>query len=617
MNETTDGTGAGMIFFENDFVSLPLFCVIKVIINGKGETSMLYIWSYLKKYPKWLALNLFSAVLFVIVNLGLPTILARMIDEGINPRDVDRLYFWGWVMFAIILLGIVGRIILSYAVGQLTTTMVRDMRNDLYAKLQEYSHREYEQIGVSSLVTRLTSDAFVLMQFADSMLKMGVITPLMMVSSVLLILTTSPSLAWIVAVSVPFLAVVVWYVAVKTRPLSEKQQKTLDHLNQFARENLTGLRVIRAFAREEFQEDKFAAENEVYAENSNKLFKLTGLTEPLFVQIIIAMIVAIVWFALDPLHDGSLKIGDLVAFIEYSFHALLSFLFLANLFTMYPRTAVSSRRLKEIMDMPISIDPNENGVTETASRGYLEFDNVTFAYPGETESPVLHNISFQAKPGETIAFIGSTGSGKSSLVQLIPRFYDVTLGKILVDGVDVRDYNLKALRQKIGFIPQKALLFTGTIAENLRYGKEDASVQELEQAAEISQAKEFIDSREERFDTHLAEGGSNLSGGQKQRLSIARAVVKDPDVFIFDDSFSALDYKTDATLRKRLKEVTGDATVLIVAQRVGTIMDADQIIVLDQGEIVGRGTHDELMESNEIYREIANSQLDSPSLTEE
>ena len=617
MNETTDGTGAGMIFFENDFVSLPLFCVIKVIIYGKGESSMLYIWSYLKKYPKWLALNLFSAVLFVIVNLGLPTVLARMIDEGINPRDVDRLYFWGWVMFAIILLGIVGRIILSYAVGQLTTTMVRDMRNDLYAKLQEYSHREYEQIGVSSLVTRLTSDAFVLMQFADSMLKMGVITPLMMVSSVLLILTTSPSLAWIVAVSVPFLAVVVWYVAVKTRPLSEKQQKTLDHLNQFARENLTGLRVIRAFAREEFQEDKFAAENEVYAENSNKLFKLTGLTEPLFVQIIIAMIVAIVWFALDPLHDGSLKIGDLVAFIEYSFHALLSFLFLANLFTMYPRTAVSSRRLKEIMDMPISIDPNENGVTETASRGYLEFDNATFAYPGETESPVLHNISFQAKPGETIAFIGSTGSGKSSLVQLIPRFYDVTLGKILVDGVDVRDYNLKALRQKIGFIPQKALLFTGTIAENLRYGKEDASVQELEQAAEISQAKEFIDSREERFDTHLAEGGSNLSGGQKQRLSIARAVVKDPDVFIFDDSFSALDYKTDATLRKRLKEVTGDATVLIVAQRVGTIMDADQIIVLDQGEIVGRGTHDELMESNEIYREIANSQLDSPSLTEE
>ena len=378
-------------------------------------------------------------------------------------------------MLLVIILGILGRIVLSYAAGKLTTSMVRDMRNDLYDKLQEYSHHEYEQIGVSSLVTRITSDAFVLMQFAEQTLKMGAITPIMMLSSILMIFLTSPSMAWIVAISVPFLAIVVWYVAVKTRPLSEKQQKTLDKINQYARENLTGLRVIRAFAREEFQEERFANENEIYADNSNRLFKLTGLTEPLFVQIIIAMIVAIVWFALKPLGSGELKIGDLVAFIEYSFHALLSFLLLSSLFTMYPRTAVSSERLKEVMDMPISIDPNENGITETATHGYLEFDNVTFAYPGETENPVLHNISFQAKPGETIAFIGSTGSGKSSLVQLIPRFYDVTLGKILVDGVDVRAYNLKALRQKIGFIPQKALLFTGTIAENIRYGKEDAS----------------------------------------------------------------------------------------------------------------------------------------------
>lgn len=543
--------------------------------------------------------------------------LARMIDEGINPKQTDRLFFWAWVMFGVIILGVLGRIVLAYAAGKLTTTMVQDMRNDLYAKLQEYSHHEYEQIGVSSLVTRLTSDAFVLMQFAEQTLKMGVITPMMMLSSILMIFLTSPSLAWIVAVSVPFLAVVVIYVAVKTKPLSEKQQKTLDKINQYVRENLTGLRVIRAFAREEFQEKRFADENEVYAQNSNKLFKLTGLTEPFFVQIIIAMIVAIVWFALDPLRDGSLEIGNLVAFIEYSFHALLSFLFLANLFTMYPRTAVSSQRLKEVMDMPISINPNEDGVTETETQGYLEFDNVTFAYPGETESPVLHNISFKAKPGETIAFIGSTGSGKSTLVQLIPRFYDVTLGKILVDGVDVREYNLKALRQKIGFIPQKALLFTGTIAENLRYGKEEASQEELSQAAEVAQAKDFIESREERFETHLAEGGSNLSGGQKQRLSIARAVVKKPDIYIFDDSFSALDYKTDEVLRRRLKEVTGQATVLIVAQRVGTIMDADQIIVLDQGEIVGRGKHEELMETNDIYREIADSQLKNQALTEE
>ena len=337
----------------------------------------------------------------------------------------------------------------------------------------------------------------------------------------------------------------------------------------------------------------------------------------MFIQIIVAMIVAIVWFALEPLNKGSLQIGDLVAFIEYSFHALFSFLIFANLFNMYPRMVVSSRRINEVLDMPLSISQNPDGITETTSRGYLEFDNVTFAYPGETESPVLHDISFKAGPGQTTAFIGSTGSGKSSLVSLIPRFYDVTLGKILVDGVDVRDYNLKALRQKVGFVPQKALLFTGSIEDNLKYGKSDAAIEELDQAAAVAQAKEFIDSREEGYATHLAEGGSNLSGGQKQRLAIARAVVKQPDIYIFDDSFSALDYKTDAQLRKRLKEVTQDATVLIVAQRVGTIMDADQIIVLDQGQIVGRGTHEELMQTNDIYRQIADSQLKSGKLLEE
>ena len=578
---------------------------------------MIYIWSYLKKYPKWLLLDILGALLFVVVNLGLPTALARMIDQGITPADKQALYFWAFIMFIIVLSGIVGRITLAYASGRLTTTMIRDMRNDMYDKLQEYSHHEYKKIGVSSLVTRMTSDAFVLMQFAEMSLRMGIVTPLMMVSSVIMVLVTSPSLAWIVVFAIPFLILVIYYVAAKTRPLSEKQQNTLDKINQYVRENLTGLRVIRAFARENFQEERFDLKNRSYEKTSNRLFKLTGLTEALFVQIIIIMIVAIVWFSLDPLKQGTIKIGDLVAFIEYSFHALFSFLIFANIFTMYPRMAVSSKRIQEVMAMPISIDPNINGIKETKTKGYLEFDNVTFAYPGETESPVLHDISFKAKPGETIAFIGSTGSGKSSLVNLIPRFYDVTLGWILVDGVDVRDYNLKALRQKIGFIPQKALLFTGTIGENLKYGKKDASLAELHSAADIAQAKEFIESRAEKFDSHLAEGGSNLSGGQKQRLSIARAVVKKPDIYIFDDSFSALDYKTDSLLRQRLKEVTGNSTVLIVAQRVGTIMNADQIIVLDEGEIVGRGSHDELMKSNAIYREIANSQLNQQSLTQE
>ncbi|MDN2998443.1 ABC transporter ATP-binding protein [Streptococcus suis] len=575
------------------------------------------IWTYLKKYPKWIALDLLGAFLFVVVNLGLPTFLARMIDQGITKNDVSQLYFWAGMMGLIVLLGIVGRVTLAYAAGKLTTNIVKDIRNDLYEKIQDYSHHEYEQIGVSSLVARMTNDAFVLMQFSEMVLKLGIITPLMMIASVIMTLVTSPSLAWTVAVAMPFLVFVIFYAATKTRPLSEKQQKRLDTINQYVRENLMGLRVIRAFTREEFQENRFAEVNEEYTDISKKLFNLTGLTEPLFVQIIIAMIVAIVWFALDPLKTGSLQIGDLVAFIEYSFHALFSFLLFANLFNMYPRMSVSSQRIQKVLDMPISISKNEEGITKSDTRGYLEFENVTFAYPGETESPVLHNISFKAKPGETIAFIGSTGSGKSSLVNLIPRFYDVTLGRILVDGVDVRRYNLKALRSKIGFIPQKALLFTGTIAENLKYGKMDASLAGLHDATDVAQAKEFIESKEEKFDTHLAEGGSNLSGGQKQRLSIARAIVKQPDIYIFDDSFSALDYKTDAILRSRLKEVTENATVLIVAQRVGTIMDADQIIVLNEGEIVGRGTHNELMESNEIYREIANSQLNRQSLTEE
>lgn len=575
------------------------------------------IWSYLKKYPKWLVYDLLGALLFVVVNLGLPTVLARMIDQAINPKDKQALTFWALIMLAVVILGIIGRITLAYATGKLSTNMVRDLRRDMYAKLQDYSHEEYEKIGVSSLVTRMTNDAFVLMQFTEMSLRMGVVTPLMMAFSVIMILITSPSLAWVVAVFMPFLIATIAYVAIKTRPLSERQQKTLDKINQYVRENLTGLRVIRAFARESFQEERFDKKNQAYASISTRLFTLTGLTEPMFIQIIVAMIVAIVWFALEPLNKGSLQIGDLVAFIEYSFHALFSFLIFANLFNMYPRMVVSSRRINAVMDMPLSISRNPDGVTETASRGYLEFDHVTFAYPGETESPVLHDISFKAGPGQTTAFIGSTGSGKSSLVSLIPRFYDVTLGKILVDGVDVRDYNLKALRQKVGFVPQKALLFTGSIEDNLKYGKSDAAIEELDQAAAVAQAKEFIDSREEGYATHLAEGGSNLSGGQKQRLAIARAVVKKPDIYIFDDSFSALDYRTDAQLRKRLKEVTQDATVLIVAQRVGTIMDADQIIVLDEGQIVGRGTHEELMKTNDIYREIADSQLKSGKLLED
>ncbi|UUX34176.1 ABC transporter ATP-binding protein [Fundicoccus culcitae] len=575
---------------------------------------MVYIWRYIKKYPKLLTMDVIGGFFFVLVNLGLPTVFALMIDRAIIPGDVDALYFWSVIMLVVIIAGLLGRLVLSYASSKLTTRMIRDMRNDLYKKTQLFSHQEYEKIGVSSLVTRITNDAFVLMQFAEMMLRMGVNTPLMFIGSVVMIIITSPSLAWFMIAALPLLTMAIYVIAKKSKPLSEKQQESLDKLNQYARENLTGLRVIRAFARESYQEEKFTQETNTYMETSSKLFKLMGTAMPIFTHILIWMSVLIIWFSLGEIEVGSLAVGNLVAFIEYVFHALYSFMMFANLFMMYPRMAVSAKRLQEIDEMPISIDPNLDGITQSQTRGYLEFKNVTFAYPGETENPVLHNISFKSKPGEIIAFIGSTGSGKSTLVQLIPRFFDVTLGSILVDGVDVRDYNIKALRKKIGFIPQKALLFTGTIGENLRYGKYHATEKEIERATDVAQAKDFVHKTQEKYHAFLAEGGSNLSGGQKQRLSIARALVRTPDIYVFDDSFSALDYRTDAELRRRLKEVTQESTTVIVAQRVSSIMNADQIIVLNEGEIVGRGTHDELMKSNDIYRDIAESQLKNVSL---
>lgn len=575
----------------------------------KGGYYLKLIWQYLKRHPQLLFLDLFGAMMFVVVNLGLPTILSFIIDQAIVPKDVPRLYYWLIVMAIVIILGTLGRIILIYAASKLTTTMVKDIRNDLFDKIQQFSHQEYETIGVSSLVTRVTSDAFVLMQFTDQMLRVGMITPIMMVSSLIAVLMTNRSLAWIILLAMPFVGLAVFIIARKSHPLSQKQQSNLDLLNQYGRENLTGLRVIRAFAREEYQEHKFDEANQSYTGVSSRLFKLMGTALPAFLHIFFWMLIAIIWFALKPLAEGTLLVGNLVAFVQYSFHALFSFMLLANLFIIYPKTSVSAQRLQEIFDMPISIDMNESGIKETQTEGYLEFDNVTFAYPGETENPVLENINFKAKPGEIVAFIGSTGSGKSTLVQLIPRFYDVTLGRIVLDGVDLRDYNLKALRRKIGFVPQKSLLFTGTIGDNLRFGKYNAEERELEHASDISQSRDFIEKTQKRFQTYLEESGGNLSGGQRQRLSIARALVKKPAVYIFDDSFSALDYQTDKQLRRRLKEVTYDATVLIVAQRVTSIMNADQIIVLDKGKIVGRGTHEELMASNEIYQEIAHSQI--------
>lgn len=566
------------------------------------------------RYKKYLLLNFICVFGFILIELGLPTILARMIDVGIRNNDFGYVKQQGILMVVITVVGIIMNILLGYFGSRITTNIVADIRDDLFKKIQSYSHQEYETLGVTSLITRMTNDAYQIMLFLQNILRIGFMTPMMFVVSLYMVMRTSVSLSYYVIGALPFLLLSVVAIAKFSEPLSKKQQKNLDKINSILRENLSGLRVIRAFVNEKFEEKRFAKVNDNYTKSSKSLFRLMAVAQPGFYFLFNIVMVLIIWSGAVQIDAGSLQVGDLIAFIEYIFHALFSFMLFASVFMMYPRAAVSAGRIQEALDASPSIKEDPNGVSETKTKGYIEFKNVTFAYPGHSQEPVIRNVSFTASPGETVAFIGSTGSGKSTLIQLIPRFYDVSDGEILIDGVDVRDYRLSKLRDKIGFIPQKALLFTGTIADNLRYGKEDATQEEMERAAEIAQATDFISKKTDGYDELLSEGGANFSGGQKQRLAIARAIIRRPEIYIFDDSFSALDYQTDAKLRARLKKETTESTVLIVAQRVGTIMHADKIIVLNEGEVVGIGTHRELLENCPIYYDIAASQLSKEEL---
>lgn len=577
---------------------------------------MKLMWHYTMRYKKLLLFDFICVFGFILIELGLPTILARMIDQAIPAGSTSDVNLLGILMAVVVVIGVIMNILLGYFTTRITTNITADIRDDLFAKTQGYSHREYETIGVSSLITRVTNDAYQIMLFMQNILRMGFMTPMMFAVSLYMIFRTSPSLSWYVLLALPALLVAVVAIAKISDPLSTRQQKNLDKINGILRENLSGLRVIRAFVNEKFEEKRFDKVNTAYTESSTSLFKLMAVAQPGFTFLFNIVMVLIIWNGTKQIDAGQLQIGDLIAFIEYIFHALFSFMLFASVFMMYPRAAVSARRIQEALDATSEIHENAQPVTETAQKGYVEFQNVTFAYPGHAESPVIRNVSFTAKPGETVAFIGSTGSGKSTLIQLIPRFYDVSDGRVLVDGVDTRDFSLAALRQKIGYIPQKALLFSGTIAENLRYGKEDATVAQMQRAADIAQAADFIAEQPDGFDARLSEGGTNFSGGQKQRLAIARAIIREPEIYIFDDSFSALDYQTDAKLRARLKKETTESTVLIVAQRVGTIMHADKIIVLNEGDVVGMGTHQELLKSCQIYYDIAASQLSEEELAQ-
>ncbi|MBZ9685620.1 ABC transporter ATP-binding protein/permease [Clostridium estertheticum] len=574
---------------------------------------MKLILKYIKKYKLLLVLNVISIFGFALVELGIPTIMSRVIDKGIANKDIEYTKYMGIIIVVISIIGVMGTILLGYCSSKISTSMIRDIRNDIFKKSQEFSHSEYNKFGISSMITRTTNDVFQLGQFTTTLLRIALLTPVMFIVSLVMIIRTSVQLSAVLAITVPFIVLGVIIIAKISYPISEKQQKKLDKLNRISRENLTGTRVIRAFGNDEHEKQRFEEINNDYTNISKKLYKLMAISQPTFFLLLNLAMLAIFWISSKMINLGTLQVGQLVAFIEYLFHAMFSIMLFSMVFIMYPKAQISADRIQEILDEEPIIKNPKDGVKDTAIKGIVEFDNVTFTYP-DGEVPVLRDISFTAVKGEKVAFIGSTGCGKSTLINLIPRFYDVTEGSIKIDGVDVRDYDLKALRGKMGFIPQKTLLFTGSIGTNIKFGKNNADKRELEHSAKVAQAYDFINSKPKKFKEIISEGGSNMSGGQKQRLSIARALVRKPEIYIFDDSFSALDFKTDAILREKLKDETRESVFLIVAQRIGSIIDANKIIVLNEGEIVGIGTHKELLKTCEIYYEIASSQLTKEEL---
>ncbi len=575
---------------------------------------MKLIVKYLKKYKLLFLLNTVALLAFTLVELGIPTIMGTMINEGVASQDLSLIKSQGLLLLGVAIFGGLGTILLNYTSSRIATYITRDIRTDMFDKTQELSHSEYNEFGVSSLITRVTSDVYQLQLFVQMLLRMGLHSPFMILISMIMIFRTSGTLALVMSVSIPIIIVIIAIIIKKSNPLSRLQQKLMDTLNRITRENITGVRVIRAFRKDKHETERFKDINEEYASTSIRLFRLMSRAEPLFFFILELSVLAIMWASANLVNAGTLEVGTIMAFLEYQFLALFSLLLFSVVFVMYPRASVSARRIQEVLDADPIIKNPENGITETDSEPSVIFDNVSFAYP-DGEANVLQNINFEAKKGETIAFIGSTGSGKSTLINLIVRFFDVTEGRILVNGEDVRNWDLYALRDVVGFIPQKALLFSGSISENIRYGKEYAEDFEVVDSAELASARDFIEEKPHQYEEWLSEGGSNVSGGQKQRLSIARALVRKPDVYIFDDSFSALDYKTDATIRQNLKEEVKDSIMMVVAQRISSIMEADKIIVLNEGQVVGMGTHLELIKTCPIYIEIAKSQFSEEEMS--
>ena len=573
--------------------------------------------SYLKRYKGLVFLNFISVFGFALTELGIPTIISRMVDGGVASGDREYLLKMGGLIALISVVGILGTVVLGYCGARISTAVTCDIRNDLFEKVQSFSHREMNQLGVSSLITRTSNDALQIMNFMNIILRTAMLTPVMIAVSFTLIIMSSVKLSLIIAATVPFIILGVILVAKISGPVSERQQTALDGLNRIFRENLTGIRVIRSFNNDARETERFGEQNQVFTNQSKKLFTLMSSTEPLFFLLMNIAALAIYFVASQMIDQSALQVGQLMAFMEYLFHAMFSVMLFCLVFMMYPRANISAKRIEAVMNMT----PDITDETVSMQRVHDDrepikeviFEHVDFCYP-DGEEAVLKDISFSARAGQTTAIIGSTGSGKSTLIQLIPRFYDVTGGRVLVNGMDVRQINSHKLREHIGFVAQKANLFSGTIEENIRFGCSEATDEEIRHAADIAQAADFIMDKPKGFKERIVEGAGNLSGGQKQRLSIARALVRKPDIYIYDDSFSALDMKTDAVLRQALKPEVKNAIVIIVAQRVSTIMDADQILVLDEGRLAASGRHEELLKTCPLYYEIAASQLSEEEL---
>lgn len=575
---------------------------------------MKYIIRLLKKY--WWQLLLLVAATYgsVLANLSLPDYMASIVNKGVVGQNMSLIWGDGWKMLLITAAGGLCVVVASFLAARIATGVARMLRDQVFERIESFALADFHMFSTASLITRSTNDIQQIQTTSIMLLRIALMAPLMAIGGLQKALMNAPSLSWIIALAVSVLLIVILTLFILAIPRFRKLQKLIDKLNLVARENLTGLRVVRAFHTEAVEQRKFENVNQPLTRLNLVVNRLMMVTEPVMTLVMSVSTVAVVWFGAVAISSGDLEIGNMLAFMQYAMQVIISFLMISIVFIMAPRAAVSVKRVSEVLNIQPSIgDPKKPKTLSQNGTGRIEFKDVTFSYP-DADLPVLSGISFTAEPGQTTAFIGSTGSGKSTLINLIPRFYDVSAGQILLDGVDVRDLKLTDLYSQIGYVPQKGVLFSGSIKSNVAYGNSQASKEVIQRAIKVAQAGEFVSKLDDGLESGVAQGGSNVSGGQRQRLSIARALAVQPNVYIFDDSFSALDFKTDAQLRKELRNETKGKTVLIVGQRINTIADADKIIVLDEGKIVGQGCHNELMKSCEVYREIATSQLSDKEL---